>query len=137
MYSKSLNYNELSKNEYSVWANLNSEIDPAQWAKLCRQIGNLSPTEFTTVVALVNAHKSLKNALAGHIKGILGIGEDGQVGSRRSSQEVRQGMPILSVGPSGLGGEYQVYEQISNSKYFFNESENQIFSNIAPNTIPS
>mgnify|MGYP001496564714 CR=1 FL=1 len=97
MYSKSLNYNELSTNEYSVWSNLNPEIDSSQWASLCRTIGNLSQTEFTTLVALVNAHQSLKNAVKRQVEGNLGIG-DGQVWSSQDSQENRhEGREWLKV----------------------------------------
>jgi hypothetical protein len=102
MYSKSPIYNELSKKEVIVWSKLNSQIDPSQWASLCRKIGSLNAEEFSMVVELLNAHHSLKNALTGHIKALLGI-----VGSSQSSDVVRQQMPLLSVGPSGLGGEFQ------------------------------
>lgn len=102
MYSKSNIDNELGKNEFYVWSNVNNGIDPSQWALLCRQIGKLSPREFTTVVALVNAHHSLKIALKGHIEGLLGIDRQ-----EESSQGSRQELPILSVGPSGINGEFQ------------------------------
>jgi hypothetical protein len=104
MYSKSNIDNDLGKNEFSVWSQLNSQIDPSQWAKLCRSIGSLNAEEFSMVVELVNAHHSLKNALTGHIKALLGI-----VGSSDSSdgRVDRHQMPLLSIGPSGVGGEFQ------------------------------
>ena len=101
MYSNSHIDNDLYKNEFYVWSKVNNGIDPSQWASLCRAIGKLSPREFEKVIALVDAHKSLKNALKGHIKGIMGI--EGQ----ESSQGSRQELPLLSVGPSGVGGEFQ------------------------------
>lgn len=106
MYSKPIIYNELSSNEYSVWAKVNNGIDPSQWASLCRQIGNLSRNEFSGVVALVNAHLSLKSAVKRQVEGNLGIG-DGQVGSREDCQGSREELPLLSVGPSGINGEFQ------------------------------
>jgi len=75
MYPKSRIFNELSSSEISVWTKLNPGISPSQWAELCRFIGNLSPKEFTAVVALINAHKCLKNAVKRHVEGIVGIGE--------------------------------------------------------------
>ncbi len=107
MYSKSIIDNDLGKNEFYVWSKVNHGIDPSQWASLCRAIGELSPREFSGVVALVNAHNSLKNALVGHTKGLLGIGDEEQEESSLNSEVDRQEMPLLSVGPSGVGGEFQ------------------------------
>ena len=105
MYPKSRIFNELSSSEISVWTKLNPGISPSQWAELCRFIGNLSPKEFTAVVALINAHKCLKNAVKRHVEGIVGIGE-GQ-GNSSTSQGNGQKTPIVSIGPSGVGGEFQ------------------------------
>jgi len=47
--SKGLLFAEPSIAETGVWCNLNDGIDPAEWASLCRFIGNLSPREFEAV----------------------------------------------------------------------------------------
>ena len=39
-------FSEPSVAETGVWCNLNPDIDPAQWAYLCRYIGNLPPKQF-------------------------------------------------------------------------------------------
>jgi len=95
-------FNDLGVGEFSVWANINPELDPGRWAQLCRRIGSMSQRDFTLILALVNAHKCLRYAQRGHIQSKLGI-----EGSRANGSVNRQGMPILSVGPSGIGGEYQ------------------------------
>ena len=64
----------------------------------------MSQGEFTAIVALVNAHTSLRNAVKGHIQGNRGIGE----GQGRDSRGIEWvDVPILSVGPSGINGEFQ------------------------------
>lgn len=126
MYSKPIIYNELGKNEYSVWSKVNKGIDPSQWASVCRKIGNLSPREFEMVVALVDAHKSLKNALKGHIEGIMGI-----EGQEESSQGSRHELPILSVGPSGINGEFQrevSIDKIGKQESLDNENIGMVFN---------
>jgi hypothetical protein len=42
-------YSEPSIAETVVWCSLNDGIDPAQWASLCRNIGNLGAKEFEVV----------------------------------------------------------------------------------------
>ena len=66
-------FNELGTGEISVWSNLSPGISPAQWANLCRKISRLSPKEFLAIVALVNGHECLKNAVTRHVEGVLGI----------------------------------------------------------------
>ncbi len=102
MSHNSIIYNDLGNSEVGVWANINPELDPGRWANLCRRIGSMSKGEFTLIVALLQCHTSLKNALGGHIRGKLGIEGQGRRGRLN-----RQEMPIVSLGPSGIGGEYQ------------------------------
>ena len=74
MFSKSRISNDLGE-EVAVWSKLSPGISPSEWAGLCRQVGNLSPGEFSTIVSLVNAHKRFKNAVKRQVGGILGLGE--------------------------------------------------------------
>ena len=76
--SQGLLFSEPSIAETGVWCSLNEGIDPAEWASLCRFLGNLSPREFEIVKKRVV-----------------------------SSQGSLVGMPLVSIGPSGIGGEYQ------------------------------
>ena len=71
-------FSEPSFSETGVWCSLSDGIDPAEWASLCRYIGNLGVREFREVVGVVKGR------------------EDAPVG-----------MPLVSIGPSGIGGEYQ------------------------------
>ena len=75
MFSKGRISNSLSADEVAVWSKLSPGISPSEWAGLCRQVGNLSPGEFATIVSLVNAHKRFKNTLKQQVGGILGLGE--------------------------------------------------------------
>ena len=101
--------NYLSNNnlptQISVWSNLTPGISPSSWALLCRQIGSLSPQEFSTIQSLLTAHTSLKNAVKRQVRGILGI--EGQVGIIPNSQLENSDSPVVSIGPSGINGEYQ------------------------------
>ena len=88
MSSKGFLFTEPSIAETAVWVELSPGIDPAEWAFICRYIGKLSPTEFDKLNAIVKAQ----------VRG----------------QEVRveelsefRAVPLVSVGPGGLGGEYQ------------------------------
>ena len=76
-------FSEPSIAETGVWCNLNDGIDPAEWAYLCRYIGKLSPREFGIV------RKKLMPS----------------PGSLRDREIV--GIPLVSLGHSGIGGEYQ------------------------------
>ena len=58
-------------------------IDPAQWASLCRFIGNKSPREFDAIVKMVKGRKDL---------GVVPV---------RQKKGVR--MPLVSIGPCGSG----------------------------------
>ncbi len=69
MSHNSIIYNDLGNSEFSVWANLHPELDPGKWAGLCRAIGKLSNGEFSAILALLQCHTSLKNALKRHITG--------------------------------------------------------------------
>ncbi len=102
MSHNSIIYNDLGNSEVGVWANLNPEIDPGRWAKLCRSIGSMSHREFTLIIALVNAHTYLTNALGGHIQGKMGI-----EGSKSRREIEWQDGPMVRMGPRGIGGEYQ------------------------------
>ena len=50
-------FSEPSISETGVWSELNEGIDPAEWASLCRFIGNLCPREFGMVVKAVKGRK--------------------------------------------------------------------------------
>ena len=97
--------NNLPSQSISVWSNLNPGISPSSWAALCRKIGNLSPQEFSAIQTLLTAHTSLKNAVKRQVKGILGI--DGLSNNIHNSQLENSDSPIVSIGPSGINGEFQ------------------------------
>lgn len=75
-----------SCSETAVWCELNEEIDPAEWANICRNIGQLSIAEFKNVSAV----------LFSQLKSMSVVKE---------SKEID--IPLISIGCSGIGGEYQ------------------------------
>ena len=92
MVSQGLLFSEPSIAETCVWCELTEGIDPAQWASLCRYIGTLSIKEFEVVkrnlLSLSNRIESRKKRQHLSCDNIVKI-------------------PLVSIGPSGIGGEYQ------------------------------
>ncbi len=88
MVSQGLLFSEPSIAETGVWCALTEGIDPAQWANICRFIGSRRPQEFL------------------HIKNLLMP----KLRSRSEHDlctEQSSPMPLVSIGPSGIGGQYQ------------------------------
>jgi hypothetical protein len=75
-------FSEPNCSETAVWCELNDGIDPAKWAELCREIGKLSTNEFENIFKV----------LISQVKHI---------------SELKKNIPILSIGPGELAGEYQ------------------------------
>ncbi len=91
MVSQGLLFSEPSIAETCVWCELSEGIDPAQWANLCRYIGNLTSKEFESVRRIVSKPVNNKSRQ----KRIFHRSDDfGKI-------------PLISIGPSGIGGEYQ------------------------------
>jgi hypothetical protein len=88
MASQGLLFAEPSVAETGVWCTLSEGIDPAEWAAVCRYIGSLSPEKFQSVRDDILTNTSYKN-------------------EEYSGTSDLTDIPLLSVGPSGLGGKYQ------------------------------
>ena len=86
-------FSEPSIAETGVWCELSDGIDPAEWAHICRYIGKLTPHQFKSV-----KKKLLPNPdyLISRLKRLFYFNSGSLVG-----------IPFLSVGPSGIGGEFQ------------------------------
>lgn len=86
-------FSEPFYSETGVWCELSLGIEPEEWASLCRHIGNLSPKEFK------KAQKKVYESPDSLLKRLrrLFIFEHSNLA----------GMPVLSLGPSGIGGEFQ------------------------------
>ncbi|MFA6175038.1 MAG: hypothetical protein WC765_00495 [Phycisphaerae bacterium] len=82
MKSQGILFSEPSCAETAVWCELSDGIDPAKWARLCREIGKLNTSEF----------ENISNVFMSQIKHISGVKEN---------------IPLVSIGPSCLTGEYQ------------------------------
>lgn len=87
MIAQGLLFSEPSIAETGVWCKLSECIDPAQWASLCRFIGSRRPREFDAIVRMVRGRENSSSVTS------------------EKAKDVR--MPLVSIGPSGIGGEYQ------------------------------
>jgi len=92
MASQGLLFSEPSIAETCVWCELSEGIDPAEWASLCRYIGTLSLMEFECVRSKVLPKPG---SVKSELKGIC------------HSFDNLVKIPLVSIGPSGIGGEYQ------------------------------
>lgn len=88
--SQGLLFSEPSIAETGVWCSLTDGVYPAQWAGICRQIGNLSLVKFHLLKQLLTSSES-----------------SATIPMPDSSRKTYVQPPILSIGPSGIGGEYQ------------------------------
>ncbi|RPJ77086.1 MAG: hypothetical protein EHM20_06640 [Alphaproteobacteria bacterium] len=89
MVSQALLFTEPTFSETGVWCELNSEIDPAEWAYVCRFIGKLSQQQFEYVVNTVKSQVREDKTRAERLTGFRAV-------------------PLVSIGCSGIGGEYQM-----------------------------
>jgi hypothetical protein len=78
--SQGLIFSEPSIAETGVWCQLRNSIDPADWAFLCRYLGNLSPGNFYKILSTFKSQSKPSNI---------------------------ESEPLVSVGPSGIHGDYQ------------------------------
>jgi hypothetical protein len=86
-------FSEPSIAETGVWCSLNEGIDPVEWASLCRYIGKMSLGEFKKAERrLVGSPDSLRS----RVKRLFDFSSSSLVG-----------IPLVSIGPSGIGGEFQ------------------------------
>lgn len=97
--SKTSVFNELSQSPHAVWSPLAPGIDPKQWARVCRIIGQLNPTDFQKIYqeGACGQRRKLVRVLRRFVQDVLSY-----------DAEVPPDTPLVSRGPSGLGGPYQV-----------------------------
>lgn len=94
--SNSSVFNELHGVDYGVWCNVTDGIDPVQWASLCRWLGRLPIGEFDHVLYRLRRDR-LRAGARRLAKAIMGTPDPDD-----------DSPPVISLGPSGLGGQYQV-----------------------------
>jgi len=92
MASQALLFSEPSIAETCVWCELSEGIDPAEWAALCRHLGTLGSEAFEHVRMQI---MPAPDRMDTRIKRV----------SCGTDKLVR--IPLVSIGPSGIGGEYQ------------------------------
>ena len=90
--SNSSSFNELTKIFHAVWCDLAPGIDPATWAWLCRRLGQLTVEDFNELREKTEPKTLVRTLLKSWMKLVDG--------HKKQPQDV----PLVSVGPSGLGG---------------------------------
>ena len=88
-------FNELGNASCGVWCRLRPGIDPGDWSSLCRSLGRLRAEEFARIYSKRHRAK-LRRAVTRFLADLLAYDAD-----------VPPGTPVVSRGPSGLGGVYQ------------------------------
>jgi len=84
MYSQGFLFAEPSVSDVCVWTQLRDGIDPADWAYLCRYLGNLEPQQFYRILYQVKGRQKAKFTL-----------------------NDKADIPLVSIGCSGIGGDFQ------------------------------
>ncbi len=81
-------FSEPAYSETGVWCELSADIDPAEWAALCRTLGTLPAADFQRLKKKLAPHPdSLKN----RFKRLFAF-----------EQEQVTDVPLLCLGPEGL-----------------------------------
>jgi hypothetical protein len=93
MVSQGVLFSEPSIAETCIWCELTEGIDPAQWASLCRYIGTLTHQEFEVIKRSI---LSKSDNIESRQKRLV----------NRSDDIIK--IPLVSIGPSGIGGQYQI-----------------------------
>ena len=88
MVSQGLLFSEPSVAETGVWCALSEGIDPAKWADICRYIGTMNIKEFEFIYKRI---RSFRNTGSTTVK----------------RTECVTKTPLVSIGPSGIGGKFQ------------------------------
>lgn len=88
-------FKELTKTSHAVWCDLAPEIDPATWAWLCRRLGQLKADDFNTIREQAKPKTMARTLLKSWMKLL------------DTPKKQQKNIPLVSVGPSGIGGRYQ------------------------------
>lgn len=97
-------FNELAQSPCVVWSRLNPAIDPTEWAAACRVIGQLPAKEFTRVFE--HARRKRRQSLTRAMDRLLDDLQETRRADRAAKSQDND--PLVSIGPSGIGGPYQV-----------------------------
>ena len=103
-------FNVPSLAETAVWCTLTDGIDPAQWAGICRKIGQLSPEQFQEAINKLFPPKTgKKQRLLSHIRTFAPFTSKNPDSLRSrlkrvfcfNQAEVAH-LPLVSIGPEGI-----------------------------------
>ena len=95
--------------ETGVWCTLADGIDPAQWAGLCRKVGQLSPDRFAEIADFLNRKdQKSNNSTFNSLNSSFGQSPSpDSLFSRLKrvfffNQDEAAHLPLVSIGPEGL-----------------------------------
>jgi len=106
--SQGLLFSEPAYSETGVWCTLADGIDPAQWAGICRKIGQLSPDRFAEVMDFLNRKdQDSDNSTFSILHSKLRSPSPDSLFSRLKrvfcfNQAEVAHLPLVSIGPEGL-----------------------------------
>jgi len=92
-------FSESSVMETGLWCELTQGIDPLDWAYLCRFLGQQTPTSFAAIARNLLMEDPLTPSAASPHRFGAAQSRLGETGSSPA--------PLVSLGPSGIGGSYQ------------------------------
>ena len=97
--SQGLLFSEPSYSDTGVWCQLNQEIDPAQWARVCRHIGQMATEEFNELSMVLCGVDDDKPSLWGRLKAVFSV-----------KIENNTGFPLVSLGQGkpGEDGQWEI-----------------------------
>lgn len=94
--SQGLLFSEPSIAETGVWCDLNAEIDPSEWAGVCRRIGTMSKTEFDQIKAELMGIDYTQTSICQKLKNLFSLKIKNDTG-----------FPLVSLGQGKPGEEGQ------------------------------
>ncbi len=92
-------FSEPSIAETGVWCDLNVEIDPAQWAGICRHIGKMSKAEFDQLKTELTGIDYAQTSICQRLKNLFSL-----------KIENNTGFPLVSLGQGkpGDNGQWEI-----------------------------
>jgi hypothetical protein len=94
--SQGLLFSEPAYSDTGVWCELNQGIDPAEWARVCRHIGQMAAEEFEELSMVLCGAEDDKPSLWDKLKAVFSL-----------NIENNTGFPLVSLGQGKPGDQGQ------------------------------
>ena len=109
MNTQPLLFSEPAIAETGVWCTLTEGIDPAEWANVCRKIGQLTPDRFAEAQDFLNTKPVKKQRFLSHLRTFLPFTANNPDSLRNRLKRVFcfdraevAHLPLVCLGPEGL-----------------------------------